>query len=404
MSRWNGFRRNTMLGFHSRKSIVFDCGAPGAPQSRRLGCNAASAAAPKTRREELSRIASVNLKKASSGCRSAVSSRVLAFCVMVVCLVATLGVTAANLRLTYVTDSNGAKQVILTSATDPAKVMSLSGIQSEEGDQVYYTAFSGNLATLNIERAFSVNIQADGQTYPVKMVYGTVADALQRAGITLEDDDYTEPALDRLVTAGTQIVVHRVDYQDRVETQAIPYDTEYVYTSLYFRNTGRTTTVQHGAEGQQTVTTRDRYVDGELENSIVVDSTTTVQPTNHVIKTYGAGAPVSPLTGPDGTTNAPASYSKVLTGKATGYYSKTGKGSSGLGLGYGTVAVDPDVIPYGTKLYITSTDGKFVYGYAVATDTGIAVQKGQILVDLFYETYAESVINGAIQVNVYVVG
>ena len=290
---------------------------------------------------------------------------------MVVCLVATLGVTAANLRLTYVTDSNGAKQVILTSATDPAKVMSLSGIQSEEGDQVYYTAFSGNLATLNIERAFSVNIQADGQTYPVKMVYGTVADALQRAGITLEGDDYTEPALDRLVTAGTPIVVHRVDYQDRVETQAIPYDTEYVYTSLYFRNTGRTTTVQ---------------------------------PTNHVIKTYGAGAPVSPLTGPDGTTNAPASYSKVLTGKATGYYSKTGKGSSGLGLGYGTVAVDPDVIPYGTKLYITSTDGKFVYGYAVATDTGVAVQKGQILVDLFYETYAESVINGAIQVNVYVVG
>ena len=51
----------------------------------------------------------------------------------------------------------------------------------------------------------------------------------------------------------------------------------------------------------------------------------------------------------------------------------------------------------------TSTDGKLGYGYAVATDTGIAVQRGQILVDLFYETYAESVINGAIQVNVYVV-
>jgi 3D (Asp-Asp-Asp) domain-containing protein/transcriptional regulator with XRE-family HTH domain len=140
-----------------------------------------------------------------------------------------------------------------------------------------------------------------------------------------------------------------------------------------------------------------------LENSMVVDVTTTVEPTNHVVKTYGAGAPVSPLTGTDGTTNAPASYSRVLTGKATGYYSKSGKGSSGLGLGYGTVAVDPDVIPYGTLLYITSTDGRFVYGYAIATDTGIAVQKGEILVDLFYETYAESVINGAIQVNVYVV-
>ena len=319
----------------------------------------------------------------------------LAFCVMVVCLVATLGVTAANLRLTYVTDSNGARQVLLTDAdASPAQVMHLSGIRSEEGDEVYYTAFSGNLASLNIERAFSVSITADGQEYPVKLVFGTVADALERAGITLEGDDYTEPALDHVVTAGSKIVVHRVDYAERVETQAIPYDTQYVYTSLYFRNTGRTTTLQHGAAGQQTVTTRDRYVDGELENSTVVDTTTTVEPTDHVIKTYGAGAPVSPLTGADGTTNAPTSYSKVLTGK----------GSSGLGLGYGTVAVDPDVIPYGTKLYITSTDGKFVYGYAVATDTGIAVQKGQILVDLFYETYAESVINGAIQVNVYVVG
>ena len=312
---------------------------------------------------------------------------------MVVCLVATLGVTAANLRLTYVTDSNGARQVLLTDAdASPAQVMHLSGIRSEEGDEVYYTAFSGNLASLNIERAFSVSITADGQEYPVKLVFGTVADALERAGITLEGDDYTEPALDHVVTAGSKIVVHRVDYEERVETQAIPYDTQYVYTSLYFRNTGRTTTVQHGAAGQQTVTTRDRYVDGELENSTVVDTTTTVEPTDHVIKTYGAGAPVSPLTGADGT------------GKATGYYSRSGKGSSGLGLGYGTVAVDPDVIPYGTKLYITSTDGKFVYGYAVATDTGIAVQKGQILVDLFYETYAESVINGAIQVNVYVVG
>ena len=37
-------------------------------------------------------------------------------------------------------------------------------------------------------------------------------------------------------------------------------------------------------------------------------------------------------------------------------------------------------------------------------DTWVAVQDGRILVDLFYETYAESVINGAINVNVYVVG
>ena len=37
------------------------------------------------------------------------------------------------------------------------------------------------------------------------MAFGTVAEALERAGITLEGDDYTEPALDQLVAAGTKI-------------------------------------------------------------------------------------------------------------------------------------------------------------------------------------------------------
>ena len=144
---------------------------------------------------------------------------------MAACLVFTLAVTAANLRLTYVTDSHGARQVVLTSESDPARVMSLSGIKAEEGDEVYYTAFAGSLASLNIERAFSVTIEAEGQEYPVKMVVGTVADALERAGITLEGDDYTEPALSAMVTAGSKIEVHRVEYQDKVETQAVPYDT-----------------------------------------------------------------------------------------------------------------------------------------------------------------------------------
>lgn len=345
-----------------------------------------------------------SIKNLISGCAKAASSRVLAFGVMAVCLGFTLNVTAQSLRLSTVADP------LYDTDPDDIRLTALGAASSDEEGR-YYTAFSGNLGTLDLgqfgsidlDKAFSVTIRADGQDYPVTMLYGTVADALTKAGITLEGEDYTEPALNETVTIGSQIVVHRVDYQDVVETEVIPYDTEYVYTSLYFRNTSRTTLLRSGVDGEKTITTRERWVDGELENSVVMDETTTVEPVSHLIKTYGAGAPVSSLTGPDGTTNAPSSYQKVLTGKATGYYSRGGKGASGLGLGYGTVAVDPDVIPYGSLLYITSTDGKFVYGYAIATDTGLALQRGQILVDLFYETYAESVLNGAIQVNVYVV-
>ena len=44
------------------------------------------------------------------------------------------------------------------------------------------------------------------------------------------------------------------------------------------------------------------------------------------------------------------------------------------------------------------------YGYAIATDTGGALLNGSCLVDLFYETYSEALMNGVQQVNVYVVG
>ena len=89
---------------------------------------------------------------------------------------------------------------------------------------------------------------------------------------------------------------------------------------------------------------------------------------------------------------------------ATGYSSKSGKGASGLGLYYGTVAVNPNVIPYGTKMYIVSEDGRFVYGWAIATDTGTAMMEYPNYIDLFYETYTESVLNGRIAVNVYLYG
>lgn len=315
----------------------------------------------------------------------------------------TLFATTASLRLTYISDSEGAGRVLLTSESDPRSLMELSGIEAEEGDQVYYTAFGGSLASLSIQRAFTVTVEADGQALPVKMLQGTVAEALESAGVTLGEHDYTEPALDEEVHIGQTIQVHRVYYEETTEYEVIPCETQYVYTSLYYRNKSKVT-VEEGSEGQRLVTTRERWVDGELESTEIIDATNTVEPQHTIVKSYAEGAPVSPLTGPDGTTNPPASYTQVLTGRATGYSASRGRGASGLGLGYGTVAVDPDVIPYGTLLYIASTDGNFVYGYAVATDTGTALKSGRVLVDLFYETRAEAMLNGVINVNVYVVG
>jgi 3D (Asp-Asp-Asp) domain-containing protein len=53
-------------------------------------------------------------------------------------------------------------------------------------------------------------------------------------------------------------------------------------------------------------------------------------------------------------------------------------------------------------MYIASPDGKFVYGWAIATDTGTAMMEGIVGVDLFYETYKESSLNWKNEVNIYI--
>ena len=66
---------------------------------------------------------------------------------------------------------------------------------------------------------------------------------------------------------------------------------------------------------------------------------------------------------------APLHYSYCITDIATAYCNDPIT-STGTVPVQGTVAVDPRIIPYGTRMYITSADGRYVYGYCVAEDTG----------------------------------
>ena len=158
-----------------------------------------------------------------------------------------------------------------------------------------------------------------------------------------------------------------------------------------------------GVEGVQQVTRRTTYVDGEYQDTQVIDTQVIQEPVNEVYVKLTTNV-VSPLTAPEGYTvqdGVPVdangnAMTPTYTMKATGYYSARGKGASGLGLFYGSIAVDPTLIPYGTKVFIISTDGSFVYGWAIATDTGAFVQTNRMQVDLFYETYAESAANGCL--------
>ena len=108
--------------------------------------------------------------------------------------------------------------------------------------------------------------------------------------------------------------------------------------------------------------------------------------------------------------NGNLAYSRVITLNATAYDASTcGKSPShplygitatGAKATYGIVAVDPKVIPLGTRLYIETTDGSFIYGTAVAADTGGAIKGNRI--DLCFNSRKEARNFGRRQVKVYI--
>jgi 3D (Asp-Asp-Asp) domain-containing protein/predicted nucleic acid-binding Zn-ribbon protein len=90
-----------------------------------------------------------------------------------------------------------------------------------------------------------------------------------------------------------------------------------------------------------------------------------------------ASAPAEPVFTPAGA----ATGGRTITVSSTGY-SLPGRTATGLPVGWGVVAVDPAVIPLGTRLTIPG------YGEAVAADTGGAVRGNTI--DLWFPTFAQA--------------
>ncbi|CUU08476.1 MAG: 3D domain-containing protein [Fimbriimonadales bacterium] len=92
---------------------------------------------------------------------------------------------------------------------------------------------------------------------------------------------------------------------------------------------------------------------------------------------------------------------KTLTMHATAYTphrsgggTGSGRTATGLPAGYGLVAVDPRVIPFGTVLYVEG------YGMAIAADRGRAIRGNKI--DLCYATRQQAIQFGRRKVRVHV--
>ncbi len=311
-----------------------------------------------------------------------------------------------TLQKVTVKADGGSKAVYLPYGETVEEVLKKAGTELDGNDLVSPAPASRVTKDTSVEitRRYGVKVTADGKTKDVVVLAGDAASAVKAAGVTLGEDDFLSVAEDTAVTEGMEISVSRVTYETKVTKEAIGYKTVQKEDGTLYK--GRTKVETEGREGLREITTQYKYIDGELAETKVVSDTVKEEPVDKVVR-VGTKSAVSHASVSGGTVydqnGNPVRYTKMISGRCSAY---TGGGicSTGVPAAVGRVAVNPNIIPYGTKLFICSPDGKTVYGYAVAADTGGGCMNGIILADLYMDTLNECRLFGSRTMNIYILG
>ncbi|MFN2134800.1 MAG: ubiquitin-like domain-containing protein [Candidatus Promineifilaceae bacterium] len=286
-------------------------------------------------------------------------------------------------------------QDLHTTATTVGEVLAQQGIVLGEDDTVdpsAETPLSEGLI-IRVRQVVPLTIHVDGQALAVFSPAATVAEALAQAGIAVSETDIVTPPRDQLVVAGAVIEVVRSGEELLVEDEIVPFQTIYQPTDTLDLDSKEL--LSSGVPGILRRSVRVRYENGVEVSREVEGEWFEQEPVNEVIG-YGTRITTNVIDTPEG----PREYWRVVRMRATAYTaSSSGKSpdhpsygitASGLPAGTGIVAVDPNVIPFRSEVYVPG------YGIGFAGDTGGGV-KGR-WIDLGYDEDELKAWNGYVDV------
>lgn len=318
------------------------------------------------------------------------SSKKLAL-LMGLSLSATLLMGAAPAKEVTLED-DGKVWTILTEAKTVGDLVKGENIQFDEGEVSFpssQTEVSPNMK-IEIKKGYSVEINDNGQVATYSVSSRKVSDILEELQIEIGENDTVTPPMDSVLEEGQGIKINRTRDQVSQERVEIPFTrTENKNPNML---QGETKIIQKGQVGILNKEVLTRYVNGENRGSVILSSSVGQEMVPEIVE-VGTKAPENMIKG--------KKYLKKIRMKGSAYDPSAGsKTAMGTRARVGAVAVDPRVIPLGSKLYIESTDGFPTYGFAVAEDTGGAIKGNRI--DLFYNTNREAYRFGRRDVMVYV--
>ncbi len=261
--------------------------------------------------------------------------------------------------------------------------------------------------TVTVSQAKTISLSADGEKKNVKVPSGTVKNALAYLKLTLGKSDKINCKLTDEVADNMSIVITRVEHKNVTSVAKVPFEVIETYTDELPE--GETKVAVKGVAGQSKTVTKQTIINGVVKSEELVSTTVTKEP---IAQEVLVGTKTEATANVESASNSgnviydeygnEIAYTSVLHGSGTAYCAEPGAlTASGQEVFVGGVAVNPNIIPLGTKLYIVADDG-YVYGYATAVDTGGALMDGSALVDLFYFSYDQCIEFGRRDVSVYI--
>ena len=345
--------------------------------------------------------------------------------VLAVIIAVLLLAQTAFAKSTYLINDGDRVFVHTTYATDPADILDEAGLPLGK-DDTYITQTLQGVSEITVQRQQLITILHGNQTLEITSYGESVESLLNRANLVLDWGDVLSVSLDASTYDGMVITISRSITSEETYSTVIPHETEYCYDASLPE--GQQTVLTQGVDGQLLCSATVHYVNG-VESSRVINSQVVVrQPINEVVAigTYVEQSKPQPMpVEPDPSipenlfagsmpvvsngvlitdSGEVLTYTQKLDCVATAYScdGKPGITYSGTPARVGAIAVDPTFIPLGTRMYIVTNDGDYIYGIATAEDIGGAV-KGNI-VDLYFNTFAECYQFGRRPCTVYILG
>ncbi|MDA8440800.1 MAG: ubiquitin-like domain-containing protein [Peptococcaceae bacterium] len=237
--------------------------------------------------------------------------------------------------------------------------------------------------TIVIRTAVPITITADGKTRHIEIAPRTVADVLTKENIKVGLNDLITPSLDTMVSTKTAIKVVRVTQKTTTVESHIPY--QVVAKPGDFPVGMPDQVLAAGEEGLSRQVVKLTLADGVVAKRQILSQRIVRKPVDEVVA-QGAQTTIS-------RGGNIINFKRAITVRATAYSEPGGSTSLGVPVHRGVVAVDPNVIPYYSSLWI---DG---YGMGSALDTGGAIRGRSI--DLYFDNAEDARNWGVRYVTVY---